>query len=144
MAEPPIDEKEVFNRARQIEAPEERLAYLQGACGQDQAALERVQALLRVYDQEKSFLEAPAAGRPAPPAGHGGERVGATSDEPVDERPGAVIGAYKLIEVIGEGGMGTVWMAQQQEPVKRLVAVKLIKAGMDSKQVIARFEAERQ
>src|SRR5262249_10190860 len=60
------------------------------------------------------------------------------------EFPGLVIGPYKLIEQIGEGGMGTVWMAQQTEPVKRLVAVKLIKAGMDSKQVIARFEAERQ
>src|SRR5262245_30550544 len=58
--------------------------------------------------------------------------------------PGTVIGAYKLLEQIGEGGMGTVWMAQQTEPVKRLVAVKLIKAGMDSRQVIARFEAERQ
>jgi eukaryotic-like serine/threonine-protein kinase len=55
-----------------------------------------------------------------------------------------VIGPYKLIEEIGEGGMGTVWMAQQVEPVKRLVAVKLIKAGMDLRQVIARFEAERQ
>src|SRR4029077_3154054 len=60
------------------------------------------------------------------------------------ERPGTVIGPYKLIEPIGEGGMGTVWMAQQTVPVKRLVAVKLIKAGMDSRQVIARFEAERQ
>src|SRR5947199_5007608 len=60
------------------------------------------------------------------------------------EAPGTVIGSYKLLQQIGEGGMGTVWMAQQTEPVKRLVAVKLIKAGMDSKQVIARFEAERQ
>ena len=70
--------------------------------------------------------------------------VDATLDVPIGERPGTVIGPYKLIEQIGEGGMGTVWMAQQTEPVKRLVAVKLIKAGMDSKQVIARFEAERQ
>src|SRR5439155_14803771 len=69
---------------------------------------------------------------------------GATVDEPQQECPGTVLGPYKLIEPIGEGGMGTVWLAQQQEPVKRLVAVKLIKAGMDSRQVIARFEAERQ
>ena len=68
----------------------------------------------------------------------------ATIDQPAAESPGTVIGPYKLLEQIGEGGMGTVWMAQQTEPVKRLVAVKLIKAGMDSRQVIARFEAERQ
>jgi tetratricopeptide (TPR) repeat protein/serine/threonine protein kinase len=67
-----------------------------------------------------------------------------TVDDSITERPGTVIGPYKLIEQIGEGGMGMVWMAQQTEPVKRLVAVKLIKAGMDSRQVIARFEAERQ
>ena len=60
------------------------------------------------------------------------------------ERPGTVIGPYKLLEQNGEGGMGTVWMAQRQAPVKRLVAVEPIKAGMDSKQVNARFEAERQ
>jgi tetratricopeptide (TPR) repeat protein/serine/threonine protein kinase len=68
----------------------------------------------------------------------------ATIDQPVNETSGTIIGSYKLVEPIGEGGMGTVWMAQQQEPVKRLVAVKLIRAGMDSKQVVARFEAERQ
>src|SRR5262249_24514091 len=60
------------------------------------------------------------------------------------EAAGAIIGPYKLIELLGEGGMGTVWLAQQSEPVKRLVALKLIKAGMDTKQVIARFEADRQ
>lgn len=77
---------------------------------------------------------------------HGGDqRPPVTIDRPAGvERPGTVIGPYKLIEQIGEGGMGTVWMAQQTEPVKRLVALKLIKAGMDSAQVIARFEAERQ
>src|SRR5262249_35932831 len=61
-----------------------------------------------------------------------------------DEGPDAVLGPYKLVQQIGEGGMGSVWMAQQTEPVKRLVALKLIKAGMDSRQVLARFEAERQ
>src|SRR5262249_22688013 len=68
----------------------------------------------------------------------------ATIDRPTPASAGTAIGPYKLIEQIGEGGMGSVWMAQQTEPVKRLVAVKLIKAGMDSEQVIARFEAERQ
>src|SRR5262249_23455968 len=70
--------------------------------------------------------------------------LGVTVDAGQPEGPGSVIGPYKLIQQIGEGGMGTVWMAQQAEPVKRLVALKLIQAGMDSKQVIARFEAERQ
>src|SRR5262249_53742871 len=69
---------------------------------------------------------------------------GPSSGSDLAEGPGTVIGPYKLIQQIGEGGMGSVWMAQQTEPVKRLVAVKLIKAGMDSRQVIARFGAERQ
>ena len=97
----------------------------------------------------------PAATGRGPAAAHDGGRQlpgalrprarSSTVDEPpAGEGPGTVIGPYKLLEQIGEGGMGTVWMAQQTEPVKRLVAVKLIKAGMDSQQVIARFEAERQ
>src|SRR5205807_1908184 len=68
----------------------------------------------------------------------------ATRDQPITELPGAVIGPYKLLQQIGEGGMGVVWMAQQRESVQRQVALKVIKAGMDSRQVIARFEAERQ
>src|SRR5207244_5959902 len=130
---------------RQIDAPEERLAHLQAACSQDQAGLHRLQELLRVYDQERSFLESPAAGLLSPPGwrGVGGEGVGPTLGEPIAERPGTVIGPYKLLEQIGEGGMGTVWMGQQTQPVKRLVAVKLIKAGMDSGQVTASFERGR-
>src|SRR5262249_1150270 len=132
MADKPIDEKEVFNNARQIAAPEKRLAFLQETSGHDPAAMQRILELLRVYDQERSFLESsPVACR-------------ATVDEPVTERPGAVIGPYKLLEQVGEGDMGTVWMAEQKEPVQRRVAVKVIKAGMDSKQVLVRFEAERQ
>src|SRR5262249_51701694 len=65
-------------------------------------------------------------------------------DTPAGERPGVAVGPYKLLEQIGEGGMGTVWMAEQTEPVKRQVAVKLIRSGMDSRQVVARLEAERQ
>src|SRR5262249_49612475 len=101
-------------------------------CGDDAAIGRRVRVLLKAYEEGASFLEVPAASLVGPP------------DQPSPESPGAVLGPYKLVEQIGEGGMGTVWMAQQTEPVKRLVAVKLVKAGMDSKQVIARFEAERQ
>jgi WD40 repeat protein len=131
----PIDEKSVFNNARRLAAHQERVAYLEQACGHDPEAMHRVLELLRIYDQEKSFLEAPAA----PLAGAADALARPT------EAVGAVlVGRYKLLEEIGEGGMGSVWMAQQIEPVKRLVAVKLIKSGLGSKAVLARFEAERQ
>jgi tetratricopeptide (TPR) repeat protein len=114
-------------------APADRTAYLDAACGPDAELRAQVEALLRSHEEGGSLLEQPLF-RPSP-----------TADEPTAaEQPGAAIGPYRLIEQIGEGGMGTVWMAQQTEPVKRLVAVKLIKDGMDSRQVIARFEAERQ
>jgi eukaryotic-like serine/threonine-protein kinase len=111
--------------------PEQRPAFLDEDCGGDAEVRARVDQLLLAHDALGSIHVggAPAATMELPPpAGHSG----------------AVIGPYKLVEQIGEGGMGTVWMAQQTTPVKRLVAVKLIKAGMDSAQVIARFEAERQ
>ncbi|HEY1379215.1 MAG TPA: serine/threonine-protein kinase, partial [Gemmataceae bacterium] len=121
------------NVARQIGSADARAEYLRQACGIDSGLRERVQVLLRAYEEQASFLEAPPAVGTAP-----------TIDQPASESPGTVIGPYRLIDPIGEGGMGAVWMAQQTEPVKRLVALKLIKPGMDSKQVVARFEAERQ
>src|SRR5207249_4353790 len=128
-----MTERDLFIAALHQTDPAERAAYLDRACGDDHALRGRVEALLREQEQLGSFLESPA---PAPAI---------TMDERLHaEGPGMVIGPYKLVEQIGEGGMGTVWMAQQTEPVRRLVAVKLIKAGMDSRQVIARFEAERQ
>jgi serine/threonine protein kinase/tetratricopeptide (TPR) repeat protein len=133
MASEILDEKAIFNAARQIGSPDARAEYLRQACGTDSGLRERVQVLLRAYEEQASFLESP------PPVGGV-----STIDQPASESPGTVIGPYKLVEPIGEGGMGAVWMAQQTEPVKRLVALKLIKPGMDSKQVIARFEAERQ
>src|SRR5919198_4994200 len=133
MASELLDEKAIFNAARQIGSPDERAEYLRQACGTDSGLRERVQVLLRAYEEQASFLESP------PPVGGI-----PTIDQPASESVGTTIGPYKLIEEIGEGGMGAVWMAQQTEPVKRLVAVKLIKAGMDSRQVVARFEAERQ
>src|SRR5215467_13406234 len=127
-----MSERDLFIAALQIPEPAERSAWLDRECGGDAALRQRIDVLLQAFDKAGSLLENPAVA------------VGVTSDEPITEAPGAVIGPYKLLEPIGEGGMGTVWMAQQTEPVKRLVAAKLIKAGLDSRQVIARFEAERQ
>jgi serine/threonine protein kinase/Flp pilus assembly protein TadD len=127
------DNEAIFHAARAIPDPDRRREYVRQACGGDEARIAQIEALLAAADAPDSLLDRPAAGTPV-----------ATIDQPATEGPGTVIGPYKLIKPIGEGGMGAVWMAQQTEPVKRLVAVKLIKAGMDTRQVIARFEAERQ
>jgi serine/threonine protein kinase/tetratricopeptide (TPR) repeat protein len=127
-----LDEQEIFHAARRIGAPEARRAYLESACGAERGLRARVEALLRVHDQEQSFLRAPAEGAQACAA------------LLVRERPGAVIGSYKLLEEIGEGGFGVVFLAEQTRPVRRKVAVKVLKPGMDTRQVVARFEAERQ
>src|SRR5437867_6494121 len=134
-----MTERDIFVAALQKEGPAQRQAYLEQACAQRPALRQQVDNLLRLYEGAGSFLENPAARTPAT-----GPVPDAAEPAALREASGAVIGPYKLIEPIGEGGMGTVWMAQQTEPIKRLVAVKLIKAGMDSAQVIARFEAERQ
>src|SRR6185369_4195264 len=95
-------------------APSERAAFLDAACGHDAGLRAQVESLLRSHDEAGSLLEQPLF------------RTAATIDLPVAEQPGAVIGPYKLLQQIGEGGMGSVWVAQQTEPVKRLVAVKLV------------------
>jgi serine/threonine protein kinase/Flp pilus assembly protein TadD len=122
----------IFLEATEKHAPEAWPAFLDSACAGDADLRAGVERLLRARSEMGSFHEPP---RPALPK---------TVDDPVTERPGTLIGPYKLIEEVGEGGMGSVWMAQQTEPVKRLVALKVIKPGMDSRQVIARFGAERQ
>jgi serine/threonine protein kinase len=122
----------IFLAAAEKATADERAAYLDGVCGTNTELRERVERLLAAQSKVRSFLEAPPAA------------MGATIEQPAQEVPGTIIGPYKLLQQIGEGGMGTVWMAEQQEPVRRLVALKVIKAGMDSAQVIARFEAERQ
>src|SRR6266481_4321976 len=128
-----IDEKAIFNIARRIDSREARADYLQQSCGADTDALRRLAELLQVNDKEQSFLESPAVANEASPTIGGPQ-----------ERPGTHIGPYKLLQQIGEGGFGVVFMAEQLEPVRRRVAVKVIKPGMDTRQVIARFEAERQ
>ncbi|MFW9894115.1 MAG: serine/threonine-protein kinase, partial [Candidatus Thorarchaeota archaeon] len=113
--------------------PGERSAYLAGLCRGDAALQARVEALLESREEAGDFLEVPVLGP--------GEHV--STRRPL-ERPGTLIGRYKLLERIGEGGFGAVWAAEQREPVRRRVALKIIKLGMDTEQVIARFEAERQ
>jgi serine/threonine protein kinase len=132
IASPP-DNEAVFHAARAIPDPDRRREYVREMGAGDEARIGHIEALLASAEGPDSLLDRPAACLPM-----------ATIDQPATESPGTVFGPYKLIEQIGEGGMGSVWKAQQTEPVKRLVAVKLIKAGMDSRQVIARFEAERQ
>jgi serine/threonine protein kinase len=124
--------REIFIAARNRPSPTERSAYLDEVCGTQTAVRAEVEELLREHEQLGSFLESPAA-MPA-----------VTVEEPFDDRPGTTLGNYKLLEQIGEGGFGLVFAAEQQEPVRRTVALKLIKPGMDTRQVIARFEAERQ
>jgi WD40 repeat protein/serine/threonine protein kinase len=136
----PTSEQSIFLQALAFSAPAEREAFLDQACRDKPKLRAEVGALLAAHDRLGSPLPPTGADRAGPEAA-AAQRAPAS---PAPETPGTVIGTYKLLEPIGEGGMGTVWMAQQTEPVKRLVALKLIKAGMDSKQVIARFEAERQ
>jgi serine/threonine protein kinase len=138
-------EREIFIAALQRDDPQDRRAYLEEACGADAGLRDRVHALLGAFDRAGSFLLEPVANLGATsafdsPRGNGTEMI-ATS--PL-ENAGTVIGPYKLLERIGEGGMGEVWMAEQRQPMQRKVALKIIKAGMDTKQVVARFEAERQ
>jgi serine/threonine protein kinase/WD40 repeat protein len=132
MTTPPADVQSIFGRALEIESLAGRAAYLDEACGADAGLRAEVEGLLATLGRAGEFLRRPAA------AGITG------AYEPVTEGPGARVGPYKLLQQIGEGGMGVVYMAEQEEPVRRKIALKIIKPGMDSKQVVARFEAERQ
>jgi serine/threonine protein kinase len=124
----------IFDAAVELADPAQRAAYLDAACGPDAALRAEVEQLLRHDRAAGSFLDRPAPRDPA----------ATVNEPPLTEGPGAVIGPYKLLEQIGEGGFGVVFMAEQLQPVHRRVALKVLKPGMDSKQVIARFEAERQ
>ncbi|HUQ72674.1 MAG TPA: serine/threonine-protein kinase [Planctomycetaceae bacterium] len=125
-------EREIFVTAIQEDDASRRQILLDEACGTNAALRRRVEELLRVYDKVGSFLQEPVAD------------VAAAISQPSACLLGTLIGPYKLLQQIGEGGMGTVYMAEQTYPVQRKVALKLIKPGLDSRQVIARFEAERQ
>jgi serine/threonine protein kinase len=130
----PNPEEIIFASARQL-PPEDRAAYLDQACGDNHPLRRRIEALLNASEQSGAFLEVSAAPilRRTPAA-----------FIPLAEKPGNTVGRYKLLQQIGEGGCGVVYMAEQEEPVRRRVALKIIKLGMDTRNVIARFEAERQ
>jgi serine/threonine protein kinase len=135
----------IFEHALEIPAGLQRDAYLDNACASDTELRAEVESLLTAHANAGSFLDHPAAGldRSAPRSGEGLADC-TLLQTPIAERPGTVIGPYKLLQQIGEGGMGVVFMAEQSEPIQRTVALKIIKPGMDTRQVIARFEAERQ
>ena len=131
MSENPTTDRSIFLAAIDIASPAEREAFVARACGDDAQLRADVQALLAAHGQSDDLLDAP-------------DQISPTIDRPAAERPGMLIGPYKLLQQIGEGGFGVVFMAEQVEPVRRRVALKVIKPGMDTRQVIARFEAERQ
>ncbi len=129
-----MTEESLFEAALQRPTPAERQAFLEQACGGDAALLQRLQALLAAHAQAAGVLD---RGVPNPQA--------TTTPEPPGLEVGTVIaGRYKVLESLGEGGMGSVYVAEQTEPVRRKVALKLVKAGLDSRRVLSRFEAERQ
>ena len=132
MAQLPRKAKNIFLEAIDLPDQAAREQFVSQACGNDPALHQRVEALILAHERPESLLDRPA-GNLAP-----------TQSPPITEKPGTLIGPYKLLQQIGEGGMGVVYMAEQKEPVKRHVALKIIKPGMDTRQVIARFEAERQ
>jgi WD40 repeat protein/tetratricopeptide (TPR) repeat protein len=136
-----MNEESLFLAALERPTPEARRAFLNEVCGTDAVLLQRLWHLVAAHEKASGVLDRGAAA-PACTGAYLGAAPEAAEEPPAGGR--LLAGRYKLLEEIGEGGMGTVWMAQQTEPVKRLVAVKLIKAGMDSKGVLARFEAERQ
>ena len=139
-------EKSLFNAAQDITDPARQRAFLEEACGGDQGLRVRIDRLLKASETADDFLAgcAPALEAAAVALDPSQIMPAQGVGQPTDEKPGSRIGPYKLLEKIGEGGCGIVYMAEQERPVRRRVALKVIKLGMDTKTVIARFEAERQ
>jgi len=133
-----MNEESVFAAVLEKPTPQERQAFLESACQSDPSLRERVEQLLAGHACQSGILDQGGAGEylQGKSAGH--------TNHTVVEGAGSLIGPYKLKELIGEGGFGLVYVAEQQEPLRRYVALKLIKPGMDSREIIARFEAERQ
>jgi WD40 repeat protein/serine/threonine protein kinase len=147
MADQSQREEALFQAALQLETPEKRAAFIARECGEDHTLRQHLASLLRAHDRAGAFLDRPLSGFRIAATAAG---VDPSNTPPkqvpiaVSEKPGDKIGRYKLLQRIGEGGCGVVYMAEQEEPVRRRVALKIIKVGMDTRQVIARFEAERQ
>lgn len=133
----------LFCEALEKESPDERTAFLDAACADDPDLRTQVEALLDVHGRLGSFLDTPPVSPPLQ-SSDGPDPDATLQLASISEKPGSMIGRYKIIQEIGEGGFGTVFMAEQERPVRRVVALKIIKLGMDTRQVIARFEAERQ
>ena len=133
--------KDIFLQALEKDSAGERQRYFDGACD-DMALRRRVDALLAANDEPESYLDRPAV--KFDPVETEDHLTPAARVVDSSEKPGTLIATYKLLQEIGQGGFGMVYMAEQQEPVRRQVALKIIKPGMDTREVIARFEAERQ
>src|SRR5213594_3323000 len=130
-------EEALFRAAVELTPGARRQAFLDQACVGDPALRQRLEALLAAHEQPDGVL--PTQAETARP-----DMEVEFADEPRDEAVGQTIGRYKLLEKVGEGGCGVVYVAEQTEPVRRRVALKVIKLGMDTRQVVARFESERQ
>ena len=137
-------EKAVFCQAVEITDPEERRQFLDQACGTDKALREQVEELLALSKSSDDFFKECAPALEAAPADADQALSAAESSLEAETPEASRIGPYKLLQKLGEGGCGVVYMAEQEQPIRRRVALKIIKFGMDTRNVIARFEAERQ